>query len=750
MTADNNESTPVAPADDYPRWIAEIELYEREAQRWHDRGRKIEKRYDDKRNTAEQQAVRFDILWSNIQTLLPALYAKNPKPEFERRFLQADPVARAVSQVLERCVSETLDCVDFKSLMRQALTDRLLPGRGTLWVRYVPHFKDEPETLEATTPESVEVDDDADATATAAPELDYEEVDIDYVHWRDFGHTVARTWQDVRGVWRIVYLEKRELEKRFGKELAARIPLDYEPADMKGVEGAEYARKARVYEIWDRTTRRALWLSKGYKDALLDEQDDPLGLSNFFPCPRPMFPNMSNDSLIPVPDYVHYQGQAKEIDDLTGRISLLTKAIKAAGVYDASSPAIARLLSEGVENQLIPVDSWGAFGEKGGLKGSMELLPMQDLATTLLDLYKARDAVKQDLYEITGMSDIIRGATDPNETATAQQIKSSFGSLRLDDQKDDVERFARDVVRIVAEIQAEHFELETLADMSGMALMTQAEKQIAAQILKFGGTLPDDIDEAFREATWEEVGALLRNDGARAFRLDVETDSTIKMDEQQEKQDRTDFLKTVGEFMQQGMQAAESNPLLAPLMGDMLMFVVRAFPVGRSLEAQIQSTVDALKKQAKQAEGQPKPNPVTIKANADAQASIQKANIDAQTKIAVARAQNQSDMQQNLAEIQARERADAANREAQAQADAADRQAQMVADRQQAMLNAHLDAVQQRNQAMLDQMKMQFEGSLQMAIERLKSQTAIEAAEIAAGATVDAAQVSAAKSGSVQ
>lgn len=740
-----------SPRNEFRRWLAEIELYERQASKWETRAKKIVKRYNDERRQADESAVRYDILWSNIQTLIPSLYAKNPKPDFERRFLDADPVARVTSSILERACSYTMDKVDMMSVMRQTVTDRLLPGRGSAWVRYVPHFKplEVPTEIDpgpGVANEGVEIDDDADANqgpdikqlaSDGQPdtELDYEEVDIDYVHWCDFGHTVARTWKEVRGVWRICYLDRKELIARFG-EKGRTVPLDYEPKDLKGSESIEYAKKARVYEIWDKTNKKALWLAKGMDSGFLDEIDDPLGLPDFFPCPRPMFPNLANDSLIPIPDYVHYQGQAKELDDLTGRISLLTRAIKACGVYDGSAPGIARLLSEGIENELIPVDSWAAFGEKGGLKGSMEMLPIADMAQTLLDLYQARDKVKDDLYEITGMADIIRGATDANETATAQQIKSNFASVRLDDQKDDVQRFARDIVRIVASIQAEHFSIETLADMSGVALMTTAEKSVAQQIMALGGSLPDDMQDAFEEPTWDAVDKLLRDDGARCFRLDVETDSTIKMDQQQEKGDRTEFLTAVGQFMQQGMQAAESNPALAPLMGDMLMFAVRAFSVGKSLEAQFQATVDELKKQAKQAEGQPKPNP-----------AMQKAQADAQAKIQIAQQTNQSDLQQNLAEIQARERADAADRQAQSQADAADRQSQMMADNQKAHLDANLEAMKAHNAQVMEQMRMQFEGSLQMALAQLKGSVQIEAAEIAASATLDAAQVSAARAG---
>src|SRR6185437_13528194 len=480
------------------RWIKEIELYESKAEPWETKSKKILRRYKDERNARETKESRYNVLWSNIQTLLPALYSKNPKPDFQRRFLDADPVGRVTCQVLERATSFTLDKEDFFLTARQCVTDRLLPGRGTVWIRYVPHFAEGGEGMLGN--EGPEIDDDANANEAPDVEqhassgeriedVEYEEIDIDYVHWSDFGHTIARTWQEVRAVWRICYLTRAELVKRF-PEKGARVPLDYKPEDLKGQEVTEYQQKARVYEIWDKTTKKVYWLSRGMMTECLDEREDMLGLEDFFPCPRPMLPNHANDTVIPVPDYAMYQDQANQLDDLTSRCKLLADALRVAGVYDSSTPGLQQILAGGYDNKLIPVDSWAAFAEKGGLKGAVELLPMDMIAQTLLSIYDTREKVKQDLYEITGMADIIRGSTDPDETYGAQKIKSNWASIRLVDMQAEVQRFARDVVVLVAEVLANQFDIKTLAEISGYPLMTAQEKQIAQMIQQMGGELP--------------------------------------------------------------------------------------------------------------------------------------------------------------------------------------------------------------------------------------------------------------------
>jgi hypothetical protein len=256
--------------------------------------------------------------------------------------------------------------------------------------------------------------------------------------------------------------------------------------------------------------------------------------------------------------------------------------------------------------------------------------------------------------------------------------------------------------------------------------MTAQEKEIAGMIKQLGGDLPDDMQKPFEEPTWEEVDELLRNANMRHFRLDIETDSTLKMDQVQEKQDRTELLEAIGSFLK---SAEGADPTMMPLLGQLLMFAIRAFPVGKQMESCLQETVDALEKRAKQAQANPPPNPAMIKAQSDQ---------------AIASTKAQADTQQALAEIQARERADQADRAAQAQADAQDRQAQMIADQAELRMKAQIDQMKAANEAALERQRIQFEGQLQIILAHIKGAAQVEAAEVSAGATLQAAQITAA------
>lgn len=699
-------------------YVQEIRLYEKAADKWLKRSRKIVRRYKDERPTTGQNDTspsRFNILWSMVQTQRPALYAKPPKPDIARRFKDADPVGRVAADVLERCTAYTVNAQTHRAI-GQAVLDYLLPGRGILWVRYEPHFRD----VAVKAPNADEGPETTDSADTddyeSSEELDYEEVEDDYVNWPDFGHNVARTWEEVWGVWRRVYMDRDALKKRF-PGLGAKVPLTRgTKTDDDKID--ELNGKAEIYEFWDSRDRAVKWFHRDM-DEFLDDLPDPLQLEDFFPCPCPLLANAANDSLIPVPDYVQYQDQAVELDDLTARITSLTESVKVAGIYDASAEAISKLLTSGVENKLIPVESWAAFGDKG-FAGLMAFLPLKEIVEALIALYEAREKVEQVIYGITGMSDIIRGQSDPDETMGAQKIKSNFATMRLSERQAEVQRFARDIVSINAQIIAQHFSLDTIKQISGVRLFMAAEKKaIQAGTPPPPGIDQDTLETMMTDPTWEEVMALLKNHCMRSFRIDIETDSTIKADQEAEKAARIEFLKAAGGFLQQATETGQQVPAMVPLLSQMLMFGVRAFPVGKELESTFATTFAKLEKAA--ANPQPRPDPAMAKVQADAQAKQMQAQMDQQAQAAKLASEEklaQMKMQMEAATDQHRNELEAARDQARIQAD------------------MHLAHVKMQNESALAQQKMEFEARTQETIAHIKAASAIEVARITSKAAI--------------
>ena len=601
----------------YEDWYATIMGYERAYKKWEARSDRIVKKYKDDSRYDRNPNARFNILWSNVQTIQPAIFARLPRPDVSRRFRDNDPIGRVASMMLERALEFELEHYgDYKSAMNNAVLDRLLGGRGVSWVRYEPHIVGEmAEEADGAPNDGYQVTEDTDEAETPEgmenenPErIEYECAPVDYVHWKDFGHTVARTWEEVTAVWRKVYMTRPALVERFGEDLGYQIPLDTKPDDLKqSYKSNDGVYEAVIYEIWDKETGKVLWLSKSL-GKILDERADPLQLENFWPCPKPLYSTLTTDSLEPIPDFVIYQDQARELDTLADRIDGLINALKVRGVYDASSSELQRLFSEGENNTLIPVHNWMAFAEKQGMKGAIDLVDITPFANALMSCYQAMEQVKGQIYELMGIADIQRGQTDPNETLGAQIIKSNNAAGRLKTMQHAVVDFATEILRIKAQIICNHFTDETLVQISGAMQLSPQDQQLIPQAIE-----------------------LLRNEAAKNFRIEVTSDSMIYQDEQQEKADRTAFLAAIGQFTQMALPAAAQAPELVPMLMEMLKFGVTAFKAGKQLEGIIDETADKFRDQAKQAEGQPKPPPVEIqKMQMQQQAEMQKLQMQAQ------------------------------------------------------------------------------------------------------------------------
>ena len=689
----------------YEDWYNCIAQYERTYKEWEGRADKIVKRYRDDQRSRNNPNAKFNILWSNVQTITPAVFARLPRPDVSRRFRDNDPIGRVASMMLERALEYEIEHYgDYASAMKQSVQDRLLGGRGTAWVRYEPHIVgEEGGEAEDMPDDGLQVTEDIDEAETEGgihrenqERIEYECAPVDYVHWRDFGLTVARTWEEVTAVWRKVYMGRPALVERFGEELGGKIPLDTKPETSKtfNEKMGEGASEAVVYEIWDKTTGEVIWLNKSL-GKILDTRADPLQLENFWPCPKPMFSTLTTDSLIPVPDFVLYQDQARQLDTLADRIDGFIQALKVRGVYDASEPSLARLFTEGENNSLLPVKNYGAFSEKGGLVGAINLVDIKPIAEGLNMAYQAMEQVKGQIYEIMGIADIQRGQTDPNETLGAQIIKSNNASGRLKTMQHDVVNFATALLQIKAQIICQHFTDDTIVKISGAMQLSEQDQQLIPQALQ-----------------------LLKNEPAKNFRIEVTTDSMIYQDEQQEKADRMEFLQAVGGFLSQALPAAQATPELTPMLVEMLKFGVTAFKAGKGLEGLIDETADKFRQQAKAAEGQPKP-PSPEMQKLQMQGQMEQAKMQAQSQAKQAEMQMQMQLEQQKMQMQMD--LERAKQEYQAQ----ENQLKFQLEEQRNMMDREMEIK-------VAQMKMNTERNTQVLLAHINNGAKIEVARIGA------------------
>lgn len=586
-------------------WIEEIENAEKHQKKWIDRAKKVVERYRDER-TIDAKQTKFNILWSNTEVLKPAVYFQMPKPNVSRRFKDKDPIGNLAAQILERALSFSMDDYGFDSVANAAVEDFLLPGRGV--ARGI--YKAEVETYEDPVDEYEEGAEERDgALFVNRSRKKSEAVECKYWYWEDVIIPKGKMQEEPKWIAFRAYPTRQELLELAKKgvieeSVAKEVPLNHRP-EGTDKDSPDTFQQAEIYEIWDKTTKTVKYLCKSYKKGLLSDQEPGLKLVNFYPIPVPLVAVHSNDTNLPLPIYCMYQDQAMELDDLTGRIQVLTEALRVTGAYDATHSNLKKIVKGG-KNELIPVSNWAMFAEKGGMKGAIDFFPLQEVVSTLISLYEARDRVKNDLYEISGISDIIRGASDPGETATAQKIKGRFASLRLEDLQKAVQVFMKDLLRIKAEIIADNFEMETLKKMTGIEGVIQTQE--------------GPID------AWPQVMELLRDDMTRSFRIDVETDSTIRADEEENKRNRVEFLEASGAFLERALQVGQAVPSLAPLLGEMLMFAIRGFKVGRELEDKFETAIQQISAQPAPQQQDPK----AIEAQVNAQEKQQEMQMKGQ------------------------------------------------------------------------------------------------------------------------
>lgn len=455
----------------YARWKREIEAAGKAEEKWRRSAQEAVNIFRAEKIEAEVANLRapdvdFNILWSNTEVLAPALYGQTPQPDIRRRFRDADPLGKKVAEILERACLYALDAQDFDCVMEDAVNDYLLPGRSVTRVRYLPEF-------------------DGDGHAEKKV---WESVECEHVDWRDFRRGPGRRWDEVPWIAFRHRLTKAQVKGLSSAEKAGQVQYTKETNEQQDepddAEKQDIFKRATCWEIWDRQERKEIWIAEAGLDVPLRTRDDPLRLKRFFPIPRPMYAVRTSGSLVPVEEYRLYRRQAEELDRLTRRIDKLVSAIRYRGLYDSRmGNDVANILMAG-DNELIPADQVAALVQEGGLDKAIWTLPIDVISQVVDRLYLQREGVKQTIYELTGISDVLRGASDPDETLGAQNLKASFGSQRLKRRQREVQRYARDLIEIMVEIIAEHFDMETLAEMTGVRLPTQAEKaQRIAQMI---------------------------------------------------------------------------------------------------------------------------------------------------------------------------------------------------------------------------------------------------------------------------
>lgn len=571
-------------------WLDRI----REEKRVHDkkfrnRARKIYDQWrEEKTRSVDDGSIsgsKFNILYSNTSVIHAAIYAGDSRPDIRRRFRDSDKDARQLAELMERALDYSNDEDSLSEKLDLVIDDYLVSGLGIPRIRYVPYFEDgikpkiqvtknkyddymigESEYYYTANPENadpynvmledIETDENGDLFTYGEPEQSkvWEKVETEIHPWDRFGWQPANNWENVNWIYFEHFLEKDEVIEQFGIKAANTIPYGY---DHSGENQDDENKNvcAKIYEVYDRINRKICIFADG-DDKYLAHEDDPLKLEKFYPVPKPLMANVNSTQCIPIPDYIYYQDQARELDKLTFRISRLTDALRLRGVYDSSFPELEDLFSKG-DNQMVGIDSFEKL-EGLGFDKVLMFLPIEELSRVLVSLIEKREEVKQTIYEITGISDILRGATKASETLGAQQMKQMNAGARADTKDRPLENMIRELYRLKVEVIVEHFDKTTLELMTGIDITPEMERTMKSDML-------------------------------RCYKISIETEATMSQDAAQDKKDRIEVLRAITEFVAQTGPLIQSGMLPIELAKELLLFGIKGFKQGRQLEHLLES-----------------------------------------------------------------------------------------------------------------------------------------------------------------
>jgi len=657
MTETNNAQATIEQKSDFKddkagqfnRWQSEMNAAHSANKKWVKQGKRAVGKYLNDTHASTVDTFKLNLFHSNIKTVKAMMFGKLPEITFSRtnEDYNDDP-ARVAGMMLERMLNADIGTPNdlYSQALRQNLEDRLLPGLGISRVRY--EFDEEEvkvaPVIDQQTGRQLQ-------PASTQTKITNERAPVDYVYWQDFCWSPARTWAEVRWIAFRTRMTRDQLIKRFGEKVGKQIPLTETKIDSEAEKEdpkQDALMRAEVWEIWSKEDKDLYWWCKNFS-SILDTKEDPLKLTGFFPIPEPMASNVSTTAYMPIPDFVMAQDLYNEIDVLETRISKITEAVRVVGVYDQSAEGVKRMLVEGVENDLIPVDNWAMFAEKGGLQGTIDWMPIQEIAQTLTYLIERRNDAKALLYEVTGISDIMRGAQASSGgpvSATERALEARFASVRVQELQDQFAKYATDLIRLRAEIVSKHFQPESIVQQSNM--QNSPDQELIGPAIE-----------------------LIKGDQRLIWRIEVKPESVAMVDYAQLKEERTAYITALATFMQSSAPLVEMSPEAAPVLMEMLKWGLSGFKGSNEIEGVLDQAIKAMM-QPKEGEQQEEPSPEQIKAQmeqAKQQHELQMKQMDHQFEQAKHQADAQAEQQTaqiRQAEIAAENQAKIQQEEAQA------------------------------------------------------------------------------------
>jgi hypothetical protein len=542
--------------------------------------------------------LNYNLFYSNVQILDSHLCLNNPKPDIQKRFIKRiesdkkrSNLYSEVARIVQSAVEYVVDSSCVNEVIKQNVHDSNIVGRGVAWVNYTPVISVDEMGMEY---------------------VSERKIDVDFLDYKDYLESTADKKSNIWWKARRHLLTRSDIKDRFGYD-PKETELQYEQEDETS------AKRGEVWEIWDKSSKqRGFILLSSIKQEFLEIQKDPYKIDDFFPCADLTWVREAG-KMLPVAEVFLYKKKLDLLEVINKKIAQISEEIKYVTVVGSQDKSTADKLTSAKNGDVIGIASENV---SGSVDSAITIMPADRAVQVLEALQTLKERIKTDIFDITGISDIMRGATDARETASAQIIKGLFGTLRFQERQKAVNLFRKKIYKIIAEIVCEHFDVDTLEQITSTYLPLEEEKQrLSAQIEMVGGQAEQQmIDEYNRMLflpTWEQVIALLKNDRLRNYTIDIETTATAFDDRETQAQSINALTQTYLSLIQ-NVNMLPSPDLVKgfiPIMKLNLGTIKANTDIGRQLEDAIESTY----RRVEQASKTPvPPTPEQIKAQADA------------------------------------------------------------------------------------------------------------------------------------
>lgn len=494
-----------------------------------------------------------NVVFANVTTMVPALYARNPRAEFTATCDESDRLATTCERLVNALGrKKSAPGINFKPKARRCIVTTLLTNRA--WIKVGWTFKDDSTEkaladLKTLSDKLVKAKTNADI-AKVEGEIEALEQSIDIlqpsgpsvtvrpphmIHIDPNGQEVDLT--DAKWVIEDDFLPTEFILARYGKQTSKdsseykslyksshilKIGVEADQAHDEDNfslfdEGKEYkdfgydskesfdkAKMTKVAWVWDKVTRRLFLYNQNDWTWPLWVWDDPLQLDTFFPYfPLTFFESPKGP--LTKGEVTYYLDQQDAINDITDEQARIRAWGKRNVFFNSNL----------VSKEDVEVVLKGPDGTARGLN-IPEGMKLNDVIGTITppsiqisEMFDKEDKYKT-IDRISSVGDVLRGAQFKTNT-TNDAVQASVGSqnMRVDEKTDNIEDWTGQIYWAVAQLCLMHMDQKSVASIIGQQEaaewknMSAEDIQSSFSVTVVGGSTKKPTSQAKKEEALE-------------------------------------------------------------------------------------------------------------------------------------------------------------------------------------------------------------------------------------------------------